>query len=796
MLHKYVLLIFYVLCLFVNFSFSNVTEYDDLDPKTQFVICSELAKVESLNRSTCIQKPIAVEGTTTTKKYSTFQTLLCRDNDSLAFQLGGETVEKFTFVSEIANFNDSKWRFAQNGTMKQSKRFLIKNLKSATRYHVRTWLITDTGKVLQPHICISCRTSSNDDVPMPVEKIKLDKFVASHKGVDALVEFEPAQDLSCYYSYVYLKDLNVEEGRIEDINSLFRFTIPQLDYSQNYTIRIKATSKDISKESESLPITFETPSCLHLHKNLSICPPDPPTNIKVDEIYINRVENYSLFNLNISWAKPSLLPDHYEVSFDGLNESKMTLNISGNETSVLLQNVHINYFYHVFITAWSQKGSSKVASFSGEIKQAHHKLTGTSYYLIIVFVILSVTIAVCTTIAAKMFWMRYKQRRDLALQRPQYFKHLKITTKNPSYVSETICNFEMQGYLGDEWEVNPKDITLEAVVGQGAFGIVRYGWLKKDEQQFEVAVKMLKNAPTFDELRQFQQELEIMKTVGNHPHLVSLIGFSLKESYGPLLVVEYCSKGDLQSYLKSIWNKIINLSSDYLNQDMAVSNRIYDFDRLKMENEVIQPKELLSFARQIAIGMEYLANLKILHRDLAARNVLVCDDKTVKISDFGLSRDVYVDNVYRKTAGGKLPIRWMALECLTHQQYTTQSDVWSFGILLWEIINLGGNPYPGVQTEHLLKLLKSGYRMECPSNCGNEIYDIMSSCWRMSPKDRPTFTEIRHSIEALMEDEMEYLHIDLNTCIDINNTHSSNAKDFTIPKLVDRYVKPRWNIHK
>uniref|UniRef100_A0A1I8NXG9 receptor protein-tyrosine kinase n=1 Tax=Stomoxys calcitrans TaxID=35570 RepID=A0A1I8NXG9_STOCA len=160
--------------------------------------------------------------------------------------------------------------------------------------------------------------------------------------------------------------------------------------------------------------------------------------------------------------------------------------------------------------------------------------------------------------------------------------------------------------------------------------------------------------------------------------------------------------------------------------------------------------DLLDIARQVAVGMDFLAKNKVVHRDLAARNVLVAPDRTVKIADFGLSRDIYQENIYKKTGNGKLPIKWLALESLTHQVYTTQSDVWSYGILLYEIVTLGATPYPSIPTNRLLHLLKTGYRMEKPKNCGQEFYDLMNSCWYSAPSERPTFNEIIGKLNEML----------------------------------------------
>ena len=185
----------------------------------------------------------------------------------------------------------------------------------------------------------------------------------------------------------------------------------------------------------------------------------------------------------------------------------------------------------------------------------------------------------------------------------------------------------------------------------------------------------------------------------------------------------------------------------------------YDADTIRP----IATKDLLCWAYQIAKGMEYLASQRVMHGDLACRNVLLGDNNVIKICDFGLAKDIYKTDTYRKKTDGPLPVKWMAIESLQDRIFSTQSDVWSYGIVLWEIFSLGQTPYPGmVPNELFYTRLLDGYRMDRPSFCPNSIYSTMLKCWDGKPEKRPSFTKLVENLEHYVEDGDQNQYLDLH----------------------------------
>ncbi|XP_004871907.1 tyrosine-protein kinase receptor Tie-1 isoform X1 [Heterocephalus glaber] len=288
-----------------------------------------------------------------------------------------------------------------------------------------------------------------------------------------------------------------------------------------------------------------------------------------------------------------------------------------------------------------------------------------------------------------------------------------------------------------EWE----DITFEDLIGEGNFGQVIRAMIKKDGLKMNAAIKMLKEYASENDHRDFAGELEVLCKLGHHPNIINLLGACENRGY-LYIAIEYAPYGNLLDFLRK---------SRVLETDPA-------FAREHGTASTLSSQQLLRFASDAANGMQYLSEKQFIHRDLAARNVLVGENLASKIADFGLSRG---EEVYVKKTMGRLPVRWMAIESLNYSVYTTKSDVWSFGVLLWEIVSLGGTPYCGMTCAELYEKLPQGYRMEQPRNCDDEVYELMRQCWRDRPYERPPFAQIALQLGRMLEARKAYVNMSL-----------------------------------
>ncbi|KAI7792364.1 putative receptor-type tyrosine-protein kinase FLT3 [Triplophysa rosa] len=419
---------------------------------------------------------------------------------------------------------------------------------------------------------------------------------------------------------------------------------------------------------------------------------------------------------------------------------------------------------------------------------------------------------VCLVVIISLFMIIFVLIVYIRVKKPVYQSQIQmIQMVGPNDNDYIYIDFREFKY-DPKWEFPRENLELGKMLGSGAFGMVMqataYG-ISKPGVSIQVAVKMLKEKHQAMEKEALMSELKMLTHIGNHENIVNLLGACT--STGPVyLIFQYCCNGDLLNYLKSNREHFHKYLTDAFNRD-RFRGLYHNFQQKRNSSEFVESNDnshmhitpetkeqeneallsssissvstieemlkcdsdlqeeelqsltyddLLSFSFQVAKGMEFLSAKNCIHRDLAARNVLVTLGRRVKIGDFGLARDIEHDSNYVVRGNVRLPVKWMAPESIFKGVYTMQSDVWAYGILLWEIFSLGVTPYPGITVNNTFyTMIESGYHMEQPYYAADSLYKVMCHCWSLDPVDRPCFSKLVAFMEkklAALEERLYY----------------------------------------
>ncbi|XP_046746923.1 vascular endothelial growth factor receptor 3-like [Diprion similis] len=578
-------------------------------------------------------------------------------------------------------------------------------------------------------------------------------------------------------------------------------------YGRTYVIRVEACSIDHCQNH-------------YLSNNLLVKIPDEEGEINptfIPTVSTNGSTNHSI---TIRWTAPE---DSYEgpavhyyhpvLSAPHYTNESVFLNGTTDSYTFLNLQQSVGYQFHVEACGKYRKncGNSSIPIEAYTLGGPRLSQNPQNEYMIVVGIWLIasalILIIVMSILAA---WTLRKQRlrRKLIKARLEYFNNGNSVTLNPDVsVSDQA---ELLPYV-KKYEFPRSLLTLGDILGSGAFGVVRKGQaqtIRSREVETTVAVKTVRATASLDCMMSLLRELRILCYLEEHLNLVCLLGACTKNlEYGQLFViVEFCRFGNLHDYLlrhrRHFVNQLdadtgeirdqnrdeveieandegqqIEASSDDSDlsfpgvtvdsvstepkSDEPKLRSKYPGDYAGIHTDPIRTQDLVCWAWQVSRGMQYLSAKKVLHGDLAARNILLSDNNVVKICDFGLSKSLRDEENLTNNEGGPLPVKWMAIESLRDRVFSTKSDVWSYGIVLWELFSLGNTPYYGIRPHDMCQTLADGYRMERPKYAPQSLYDIMSRCWKEEPSERPSFDSLAWKVGDLIDEHVKLYYLEL-----------------------------------
>ncbi|XP_017737419.1 PREDICTED: tyrosine-protein kinase receptor Tie-1 isoform X2 [Rhinopithecus bieti] len=633
-----------------------------------------------------------------------------------------------------------------DGTVLLSTKAIVEPDKTTAEFEVPRLVLADSGfwecRVSTSGGQDSRRFKVNVKVPpVPLAAPRLLTKQSRQLVVSPLVSFSGDGPISSVRLHYRPQDSTMDWSTIV-VDPSENVTLMNLRPKTGYSVRVQLSRPGEGGEGAWGPPTLMTTDC-----------PGPPAPRHLHAQALSDSE------IQLTWQHPEALPGPIskyvvEVQVAGGAGDPLWIDVDRpEETSTIVRglNASTRYLFRVRASIqglgdWSNTVEESTLGnglqAEGPVQESRAAEEGLDQQLILA-VVGSVS-ATCLTILAALLTLVCIRRSCLHRRRTftyqsgsgeetilQFSSGTLTLTRRPKPQPEPLS------YPVLEWE----DITFEDLIGEGNFGQVIRAMIKKDGLKMNAAIKMLKEYASENDHRDFAGELEVLCKLGHHPNIINLLGACKNRGY-LYIAIEYAPYGNLLDFLRK---------SRVLETDPA-------FAREHGTASTLSSRQLLRFASDAANGMQYLSEKQFIHRDLAARNVLVGENLASKIADFGLSRG---EEVYVKKTMGRLPVRWMAIESLNYSVYTTKSDVWSFGVLLWEIVSLGGTPYCGMTCAELYEKLPQGYRMEQPRNCDDEVYELMRQCWRDRPYERPPFAQIALQLGRMLEARKAYVNMSL-----------------------------------
>ncbi|XP_041534487.1 ephrin type-A receptor 3 [Microtus oregoni] len=489
-------------------------------------------------------------------------------------------------------------------------------------------------------------------------------------------------------------------------------TVTDLLAHTNYTFEIDAING--VSELSSPPRQFAAVSI-----TTNQAAPSPVVTIKKDRTSRN--------SISLSWQEPEhpngIILD-YEVKYYEKQEQETSYTIlRARGTNVTISSLKPDTTYVFQIRARTAAGyGTNSRKFEFETSPDSFSISGENSHVVMIAISAAVVIIVLTVVIYILIgrFCGYHKSKHSSDEKRLHFGngHLKLPGLR-TYVDPHTYEDPTQAVHEFAKELDATNISIDKVVGAGEFGEVCSGRLKlPSKKEISVAIKTLKVGYTEKQRRDFLGEASIMGQF-DHPNIIRLEGVVTK-SKPVMIVTEYMENGSLDSFLR----------------------------KHDAQFTVIQ---LVGMLRGIASGMKYLSDMGYVHRDLAARNILINSNLVCKVSDFGLSRVLEDDpEAAYTTRGGKIPIRWTSPEAIAYRKFTSASDVWSYGIVLWEVMSYGERPYWEMSNQDVIKAVDEGYRLPPPMDCPAALYQLMLDCWQKDRNNRPKFEQIVSILDKLI----------------------------------------------